>query len=109
MDSVPRRSVTTMNTRTWIFIAALSATCAAAQNIVIKSGDLSVALDPEFPRVIITIYLSLSMSIPPARRFWEASVPGSALHSATLRCVLRLPLRLPKIESLATPTLIPNP
>ena len=57
MDSVPRRSASTMKTRNWIVIAALSATCAAAQNIVIKSGDLSVALDPEFPRVIITIYL----------------------------------------------------
>jgi endo-alpha-N-acetylgalactosaminidase len=52
MDSFPRRSVSTMKARTWIVIAALSATWAAAQNIVIKSGDLSVALDREFPRVI---------------------------------------------------------
>jgi hypothetical protein len=42
---------------------------------------------------------------PPARRFWEASVLGSALHSAPLRCVLRLPLQLPKRETLATPLL----
>jgi hypothetical protein len=43
---------------------------------------------------------------PPARRIWAASAPGSALHSATLRCVLRLALRLPKFESLPTSSLI---
>lgn len=46
---------------------------------------------------------------PPARRIWEASAPGSALHSATLRCVLRLALRLPKFESLPTSSLIQHP
>ena len=43
---------------------------------------------------------------PPARRIWAASAPGSALHFATLRCVLRLALRLPKFESLPTSSLI---
>ena len=45
---------------------------------------------------------------PAGRRFWEASAPGSALHFAPLRCVLCLPLQLPKSEALATPSLISN-
>ncbi|MEI8106937.1 MAG: hypothetical protein WCI46_03905, partial [Verrucomicrobiota bacterium] len=42
---------------------------------------------------------------PAGRGFWEASVSGSALHAAPLRCVLCLPFQLPKSKVLATPSL----
>ena len=45
---------------------------------------------------------------PSGRGFWEASVAGSALHAAPLRCVLCLPLQLPKSEVLSTPSLDPQ-
>jgi len=41
-----------MKTPIWFVLAAVSVGCVDAQNIVLKSGDLSVALDPAFPRVI---------------------------------------------------------